>query len=226
MSTTREYIYEAATGFSVITLDPCLAEAKWGDIERVGTELKAKLAEQKQPFCLLDLSKLEFMGSSVVALLVRVWKAVQERQGEMVVVKPNQFVKEVLDIAGLSKVWTICPSRSEGESVLGKLIPPVESNSTDIVISFLSWIAAGMALIVLAAPFNNFRNPAGDLSVQLGSPAFSATGFSQTTFDTQNPGYVAIVGGTGLTPNTGYAWRVRAVGACRGARRGDCVLAV
>jgi len=59
-------------------------------------------------------------------------------------------------------------------------------------------------LIGLAAPFNNFRNPAGDLSVTLGSPAFSATGFNQATFDTQNPGYVAIVGGTGFTPNTVY----------------------
>ena len=59
-------------------------------------------------------------------------------------------------------------------------------------------------LIVLAAPYNNFRNPAGDLSVQLGQPAFSATGFNQATFEAQNPGYVAIVGGTGFTPNTVY----------------------
>ncbi len=57
-------------------------------------------------------------------------------------------------------------------------------------------------LIGLAAPFNNFRDPAGDLSVTLGSPAFTATGFSQATFETQNPQYVAIVGGTGFTPNT------------------------
>ncbi|MGQ0541653.1 MAG: carboxypeptidase regulatory-like domain-containing protein [Blastocatellia bacterium] len=56
-------------------------------------------------------------------------------------------------------------------------------------------------LIVLAAPFNNFRDPAGDLSVTIGSPAFSATGFNQATFDTQNPQYVSIVG-AGVTPNT------------------------
>jgi Carboxypeptidase regulatory-like domain len=59
-------------------------------------------------------------------------------------------------------------------------------------------------LLVLAGPFNNFRNPAGDLSVTLGSPAFSATGFNQATFDAQNPGYVTIMGGTGFTPNTVY----------------------
>lgn len=58
--------------------------------------------------------------------------------------------------------------------------------------------------LVFAGPFNNFRNPAGDLSVTLGSPAFSATGFNQAAFDAANPQYVAIVGGTGFAPNTVY----------------------
>lgn len=57
-------------------------------------------------------------------------------------------------------------------------------------------------LLTLAGPFNNFRVPAGDLSVTLGSPAFSSTGFNQATFDAANPQYTAIVGGTGFAPNT------------------------
>ncbi len=59
-------------------------------------------------------------------------------------------------------------------------------------------------LIGLAAPFNNFRDPAGDLSVTIGSPAFTATGFNQATFEAQNPQYVTILGGTGFAPNTVY----------------------
>jgi outer membrane receptor for ferrienterochelin and colicin len=57
--------------------------------------------------------------------------------------------------------------------------------------------------IVLAAPFNNFRNPAGDLSVQLGPAVFNSSTFNQTLFDTQNPQYVAIVG-PNMNPNTIY----------------------
>jgi hypothetical protein len=57
-------------------------------------------------------------------------------------------------------------------------------------------------LLGLAGPFNNFRDPAGDLSVTIGSPAFSATGFSQSAFEAANPQYVSIVGGTGFAPNT------------------------
>ena len=79
-----------------------------------------------------------------------------------------------------------------------------KGNGKTVIRAYTGRYFARTPLIVLAAPFNNFRNPAGDLSVQLGSPAFSATGFNQATFDAQNPGYVAIVGGTGFTPNTVY----------------------
>ena len=72
-----------------------------------------------------------------------------------------------------------------------------------VVRGFSGMYYARTPLIVLAAPFNNFRDPAGDLSVTIGSPAFSATGFNQATFDTQNPQYVALVG-AGVTPNTVY----------------------
>lgn len=73
-----------------------------------------------------------------------------------------------------------------------------------VIRAFAGRYFARTPLIVLAAPFNNFRDPAGDLSVTLGSPAFSATGFNQASFDAANPQYVAIMGGTGFTPNTVY----------------------
>jgi outer membrane receptor for ferrienterochelin and colicin len=72
-----------------------------------------------------------------------------------------------------------------------------------VVRGFSGVYYARTPLLVLAGPFNNFRDPAGDLSVEIGSPAFSSSGFNQTTFDTQNPQYTAIVG-AGVTPNTVY----------------------
>ncbi len=57
--------------------------------------------------------------------------------------------------------------------------------------------------IVLADPFNNFRNPPGNLSVTLGPTAFNSSTFNQATFDAANPQYVAIVG-AGVAPNTVY----------------------
>lgn len=150
MGTAQEYDIETRQGFSVITFQACLAECKWGDIERVGTEIKQLLASGAKPFCLLDLSRLEFMGSSIVALLVRVWKAIQEQQGSMVVVNPNSMTKEVLEIAGLSKVWTICNSRPEAEAELKKFLP-ADSQTSGILAAIVGWICLGLTLSVVIA---------------------------------------------------------------------------
>jgi hypothetical protein len=73
-----------------------------------------------------------------------------------------------------------------------------------VIRGFTGLYYARTPLLVLAGPFNNFRDPAGDLSVELGPGAFAATGFNQATFDANNPQYVAIMGGTGFAPNTVY----------------------
>jgi outer membrane receptor protein involved in Fe transport len=86
---------------------------------------------------------------------------------------------------------------------LGFAFDPFGDGKT-VIRGFSGIYYARTPLLLLAAPFNNFRNPAGDLSVTLGSTAFNATGFNQATFDAQNPQYVAIVGGTGFVPNSVY----------------------
>lgn len=149
MTISPEYDVQSARGYSVITFDPKLAECKWGDIERVGTELKDRFAATEKPLALLDLSKLEFMGSAIVALLVRLWKGLQERQGSMIVVSPNKFIKEVLEIAGLAKVWTICDSREEGEKLLKDLVPSHGPTSTVVFAAIFGWVIGGCAVGIL-----------------------------------------------------------------------------
>ena len=62
-----------------------------------------------------------------------------------------------------------------------------------VIRGFAGVYYARTPLLVLAGPFNNFRNPAGDLSVTIGSTAFSSTGFNQAAFDAANPQYVACL---------------------------------
>jgi hypothetical protein len=105
-------------------------------------------------------------------------------------------------IGGTIDPANIPDSQNQWGPRVGFAWTPTDSGRT-VIRGFTGMYYARTPLIVLAAPFNNFRDPAGDLSVTLGSPAFSATGFNQATFDTQNPQYTAIVG-TGVTPNTVY----------------------
>ena len=98
---------------------------------------------------------------------------------------------------------TIPDSQHEWGPRLGFAWDPNGQGKT-VIRAFAGRYFARTPGLVLAGPVNNFRNPAGDLSVTLGSPVFNSTGFSQAAFDAANPGYVAIVGGTGFAPNTVY----------------------
>ncbi len=80
----------------------------------------------------------------------------------------------------------------------------IEGDGRSVFRGYSGIFYATTPLLLLAAPVNNFRTPAGDLSVQI---PFSSTQFSAATpagvtaynaFLAANPGYVALLAGTGL----------------------------
>jgi len=84
------------------------------------------------------------------------------------------------------------------------------SDGKTVIRAYTGMYYARTPLIGLAAPFNNFRDPAGDLSVTLQpsnvpgtTPSPTNPFFVQATFDANNPQYVALVGNN-VYPNTVY----------------------
>lgn len=118
-SSEPAYEVETASQYTVVTLEPKLANEQWGDIHEVGNQLVERLGELKTETVVVDLSSMEYIGSSTVALVVRLWKKVQEREGGLAVVNKHPVVREVLQIAGLHKVWTIADSREQALAELG-----------------------------------------------------------------------------------------------------------
>lgn len=113
------YRFEDAEGCSVVVLLPGLNESQWADIEKVGTDLIERLNSVPSPTFLVDLTPLDYMGSATVALIVRLWKSVKERDGRMVIVNQHELVFEVLKLAGLHQIWTIADSREQAMRELG-----------------------------------------------------------------------------------------------------------
>lgn len=118
-ATPADYRLEIAQSHAVLRLEPRIGNAAWGDIDRVGTELVASVNSRRAGAWLIDLSGLDYMGSALVALVVRVWKAVQAVGGRVVVVCGDGMPQEVLKLAGLDKVWTITATYEEGLKQLG-----------------------------------------------------------------------------------------------------------
>lgn len=168
MSEDVNYRCEELPGKIVsVTLHSGLNDSAWEEIDRIGTEVVARLSNQPAPRTLVDLSSLNHMGSALVALVVRVWKVVTEQKGEMVVVNDNEFVGEVLSIAGLANRWRIVPTR---EQAIEELCPGASRLSngqsgsrrlslfvgavalTAGILAFLDFLMSGAALEALGRP--------------------------------------------------------------------------
>jgi anti-anti-sigma factor len=125
MSSTPTHQIDSSQGRTIVMLQAGLNEIPWSEIEVVGAQILQALQPVKNPLVLVDLSPLDYMGSASLALVVRVYKAVTERQGRMVVANQHPLVGELIQKAGLDKVWEMASTRDEGLKRLG--IPLTES---------------------------------------------------------------------------------------------------
>lgn len=102
-----------------VILYPAITEASWSEVEAFGTDVRRELEARHKPACLVDLSPLNYMGSALVALILRLWKVVKARGGNLVVVCPHPVVLDVIKLAGLENVLTVAPEVEAGQKKLG-----------------------------------------------------------------------------------------------------------
>jgi anti-anti-sigma factor len=154
------YRFETVNGCLTITLLPELNDKQWADIERVGTEIVDRISAAPSPKVLVDLTELSYMGSAMVALIVRLYKTVNSRGGKMVVVNQHELVFEVLKLAGLTKLWTIVGTRAEAFASMGVKASPVSTGTSGLPTGGMGLVAAGVVgtvgtLVGLALQFSS-----------------------------------------------------------------------
>jgi anti-anti-sigma factor len=115
----RTHSIETHPKYCVVTLSPAMNNCQWSEIEKVGNEVVRELEAVNAPNLVVDLSELEYIGSAMVALVVRIWKTVKTKNARMVVVTRNPMVLEVFKIAKLDEVWTIVEYREDALQELG-----------------------------------------------------------------------------------------------------------
>jgi anti-anti-sigma factor len=142
---------ELDRGVLAVTLRPELNEVPWTDIERIGSGIVDRVAGRERPRVLVDLTELNHMGSAMVALVVRIWKAANEKDGRMIVVNRHELVGEVLQISGLAAKWTIVPTRDEALASFGSgAYAGEEGARTSLLLTALSAALLVVAVLALA----------------------------------------------------------------------------
>lgn len=145
------HTFEKHPGYCVLALTPAMNSCQWGEIEQIGNDVLKSLEPVNTPHLIVDLSDLDYIGSAMVALVVRIWKLVKAKKARMVVVNKNAMVLEVFKISKLNEVWEIVEFREDALGLLGvskeAKIERRESNAL-MFVSLLAAIASGAALAV------------------------------------------------------------------------------
>lgn len=61
----------------------------------------------------LDLSKVTYLDSGALNVLIYAHNALRKRDGQLVLIRPNEYVKDVLEVVGLDKLVKIYPTEEE-----------------------------------------------------------------------------------------------------------------
>lgn len=91
----------------VVLTSPILADLDPGMLEGAAALLLDALRREPIPQIVVDLSSLDYFGSSFLALLIRCWKLAQARDGTMVLSGVSEGAKNLLHMTSLDMVWPI-----------------------------------------------------------------------------------------------------------------------
>jgi len=82
-------------------------------LEEAGGVLLIQAATVKPPRIVVDFSATTFIGSTLIELLIRTWRRLDQRGGDMVLCGLTPFCAEVLHVTQLDTLWRSFPTRDE-----------------------------------------------------------------------------------------------------------------
>lgn len=81
----------------------------------------SQLGDPPSPHVVIDLSNVEFFGSSFIEVLFRTWKWVQQAaDGRFALAGVNRYCREILEVTNLTSIWTIYSTREHAVAALAK----------------------------------------------------------------------------------------------------------
>ena len=113
MPTQPGFAVSQESGVTVVALDEpfdSINEAERDDIQEL---LLSACDQADPPMFLVDMSQVEFFGSSFIEVLFRVWNRINGRDGKFALSGLTKYCHEVLEITNLDKLWQLFDSRDD-----------------------------------------------------------------------------------------------------------------
>jgi anti-anti-sigma factor len=107
-------------GITIVEIDAHYDSLDVTRLNEFGDQLLKAVAEAEPPKVLLDMGRTTFIGSNFLGLLIRAWKRLRDRQGELAICSVNEVCGEVLRASKLDMIWQVFPDRQAAVARLAK----------------------------------------------------------------------------------------------------------
>jgi anti-anti-sigma factor len=94
-----------------------------GKIDRLKDSIILKsyintLLEKNALFIAMDLAQVTYLDSGALNVLIYCHNTLKKKSGNLVLIEPNEYVRDVLEVVGLNKLVTIYSTEQEFENDL------------------------------------------------------------------------------------------------------------
>jgi len=90
-----------------------LRESDYEGIEEGARDIFELLDSSPFRNIVLDFSRTDFYGSTALGFFLKLWKRARKQDGQLVFCNLSDYEREIMQIARLDQLWSICSSRSE-----------------------------------------------------------------------------------------------------------------
>lgn len=96
---------------TVCVLDKAYDSLDTAQVDEFNRCLCEAVDQAEHPLFVIDLSHTNFIGSTFLEVLFRVWKRLQQRDGRMALCGLSEFCQEVLHTTRLDTLWSSFETR-------------------------------------------------------------------------------------------------------------------
>ena len=107
------------SGLTIVEVDSEYDSLAVAQLEELGVLLLEAARQAEPPIMLLDLSETQYIGSSFLGVLMRVWKRLRDRHGRLALCDANDVCGDVLRASKLDTIWDVFSDRATAVKELG-----------------------------------------------------------------------------------------------------------
>lgn len=114
MSDTDPFDVTLVSGITFAAFRPNYTQIDEAHVDLVNRALLDLVTSVEPPALVLDMTHVDFFGSSFIEAMFRAWKRLQTRPGaKFAICGLKPYCREVLEVTHLDKLWTICATCDE-----------------------------------------------------------------------------------------------------------------